>query len=105
MSWHWLHTSAAGLLVAAAASPQSSPDLARPVRLEADGKVIDTVADIGHAGPQLRDLDGDGKPELLVSSFRGSIRVFRSAGERRDPRFVEREPLPAGGEPIRIHNW
>jgi hypothetical protein len=79
--------------------------LAAPVRIEGDGKVIDTVADIGHAGPQLRDLDGDGKPELLVSSFSGSIRVFANVGERSAPRFAEQQPLQAGGEPIRIHNW
>jgi hypothetical protein len=92
-------------LLAAAAAAQSSPELAAPVRLEADGKVIDMVADIGHAGPQMRDLDGDGVPELLVSNFRGSIRVFASTGDRKQRRFVEKAPLQAGGEPIRIHNW
>jgi hypothetical protein len=92
-------------LLLAAAVAQEVPTLSAPVRLEAGGKVIDTVEDVGHAGPQMRDLDGDGKLELLVSSFGGSIRVFANEGTPREPRFVEREPLQAGGEPIRIHNW
>jgi hypothetical protein len=96
---------ATALLLALVSPSQSNPELAAPVRLEADGVAIDTVANIGHAGPQLRDLDGDGKPELLVSSFGGSIRYFTNTGKRNEPRFVEREPLQAEGEAIRIHNW
>lgn len=100
--WHGLAAAAALL---AAAPSQNSKALAAPVKLEADGKVIDTVAGVGHAGPQLRDVDGDGVPELLVSSFGGTIRCFRNAGERERPRLVEQKPLQAEGEPIRIHNW
>ena len=100
----WLGLAAAAALLVPAPS-QNNKELAAPVKLEADGKVIDTVANIGHAGPQLRDLDADGVPELLVSSFGGTIRVFGNAGKRTQPRFAEREPLQAGGEPIRIHNW
>lgn len=86
-------------------SAQGSPALAEPVKVQADGRDIDAVGDIGHAGPLLRDHDGDGLPDLLVSSFRGSIRFFKNTGERTAPRFVEKEPLQAGGAPIRIHNW
>lgn len=87
------------------AAAQTSAELAAPVKLEADGKVIDAIEDIGHAGPLWFDHDGDGLPDLLVSSFRGSIRVFRNVGERTSPRLAEQEPLQAGGAPIRIHNW
>jgi hypothetical protein len=96
---------AVATLLLATAAAQDVPKLGAPVRLEADGKVIDTVEGIGHAGPQMRDLDGDGTLELLVSSFGGTIRVFGNEGTKAEPRLVEREPLMAGGEPIRIHNW
>lgn len=96
----WL---AAGLTFAVAA--QQPTDLADPVKLEADRKVIDTIADIGHAGPLLQDHDGDGKLDLLVSSFRGSIRCFHNTGDATSPKWTEKEPLQAGGKPIRIHNW
>ena len=86
-------------------SEQISSVLEAPVRLEADGQPIDTSVDIGHAGPLFVDHDGDGLPDLLVSSFRGNIRFFKNVGTRREPEFEEREPLQAGGEPIRLHNW
>lgn len=96
---------ATAAVLGAAAAAQGDPGLSAPVRLEADGKVIDMLPDIGHAGPKVRDCDGDGLPDLLVSNFRGSIRFFRNVGERTAPRFAEGEPLQAGGKPIRIHNW
>lgn len=97
----WIGT----LLLAGVAAAQDPGTLQAPVKVEADGVVIDTVAGIGHAGPLLRDLDGDGRHELLVSSFSGEIRRFVDANRDGEPRWVEKEPLQAGGKPIRIHNW
>ena len=91
-------------LVAASLCGQDAR-LEPPVRLEAGGDVIDTGKDVGYAGPLFVDHDKDGKPDLLVSAFRGNIRYFRNAGTRNEPEFVEGDPLHAGGEPIRIHNW
>ena len=96
---------ALSLLLAGLLSAQDIPQLEAPVRLKADGQLIDTGKDIGHAGAQLRDHDGDGLPDLLVSSFRGNIRFFKNVGTRTEPLFKEGKPLEAGGEPIRIHNW
>lgn len=95
----------AAALSAPAGAAQSSSDLAAPVRLEADGALIDTGKDIGYAGPLVRDHDGDGLPDLLVTSFRGNIRFFRNTGSRARPVLVEQDPLQAEGKPIRIHNW
>lgn len=94
----------ASLLLVTALSAQNA-GLEKPVRLEADGKLLDTGADIGHAGPIFTDHDRDGRPDLLVSSFRGNIRFFKNVGTRTQPRFKEGDPLEAEGEPIRIHNW
>jgi len=79
--------------------------LESPVRLKADGKFIDTGADIGYAGPLSVDHDGDGRKDLLVSAFRGNIRFFKNVGTAAEPVFEEGKPLQAGGEDIRIHNW
>jgi len=79
--------------------------LADPVRISADGAAIDTGADIAHAGPLVKDYDGDGLADLLVSSFRGNIRFFKNVGTATQPAFQEGKRLQAGGEDLRIHNW
>jgi hypothetical protein len=84
---------------------QKAASLADPVQLTANGKVIDTNAEIGHAGPLLFARAGEDKPDLLVSSFAGLIRRFVNTGTRAAPQWREKDPLQAGGEPIRIHNW
>ena len=98
-------SAAACLLLVASVAAQGIAKLERPVRLKADGEFIDTGKDIGYAGPLFVDHDRDGKPDLLVSSFRGNIRFFKNVGTLRQPKFEEKDALQAGGEPIRIHNW
>ncbi len=93
------------LLAAGPLAAQDSPELETPVRISAGGDWIDTGKDIGYAGPQFVDHDGDGLPDLLVSSFRGNIRFFKNVGTRNEPTFEEKGPLQAAGEAIRIHNW
>ena len=105
IEWRTIGSVAACLLLVASLSAQKNAQLDKPVRLKADGAFIDTGKDIGYAGPLLIDYDRDGKPDLLVSAFRGNIRFFKNVGTRRQPKFEEKEPLQAGGEPIRIHNW
>ena len=94
-----------GLLAGGTVPAQQSGELEKPVRIETADGPIDTGKDIGHAGPMFRDHDGDGLPDLLVSAFRGNIRIFKNVGTRSEPKFEEQEPLHAGGDPIRIHNW
>lgn len=94
-----------GVLCAADALAQKSGKLEAPVLVEADGVPIDTGKSVGHSGPIMRDHDGDGLPDLLVSSFGGDIRFFKNVGSRTEPKFEEGNALETGGEPIRIHNW
>ena len=96
---------AACLLLAASPTAQGRAQLENPVKLKADGAFIDTGKDIGYAGPLFVDYDRDGKPDLLVSAFRGNIRFFKNVGTLRQPEFAEKTVLQAGGAPIRIHNW
>lgn len=95
----------AALLALAPAFAQSVPDLAAPERLRAGDQPIDVGQYTGHAGPLVGDLDGDGRPDLLVGTFRGHIQVFRNVGDGKKPKLADQGLLQAGGKDIRIHNW
>ncbi len=92
-------------LLAGTVSAQSSGELETPVRLEADGAFIDTGKNIAYAGPLVRDHDGDGLPDLLVSAFGGNVRVFKNVGTRAKPEFEEQQSLQAEGKDLSIKNW
>lgn len=80
-------------------------ELLPPVRIEAGGAFIDTGACIGHSGPQLMDLDGDGKTDLLVGDFAGHIHFYRNTGTNETPVYAVGAPLEADGKPIKVSNW
>lgn len=77
-----------------------APDLAPPVRLTtADGKPVD-VERSGHAAPAVGDVDGDGKPDLLVGQFSGGkMRVYRNAGTAKNPKLGDFEWFKASEAP------
>jgi hypothetical protein len=82
-----------------AASDALAQELGKPVRIEADGKPIDT--DIGHAAPALYDFDGDGKLDLLVGQFGdGKLKIFRNLGDHKAPRFAAEQWLTAGDQVV-----
>jgi len=78
-----------------------------PVLLRADSAPIDVGADIGHAGPQARDIDGDGDLDLLVSNLRGTIHVYENIGTREGARFERRADLrtAVGDAALKFENW
>lgn len=73
-----------------------------PVRLKADGKVIDTGPAWGHSSPCFEDLDGDGLRDLLLGDFGGSFEIFRNVGTAEEPEFRSDGLLHAGGEPAKV---
>jgi len=72
-------------------------DLAPPVRLEAQGKPIDT--EVGHAAPFVCDFDGDGIKDLLVGQFGGgALTIYRNEGTNAQPRLAAGARFQAGGK-------
>ena len=58
-----------------------------PVRLQAQGKPIDT--EVGHAAPLVVDFDGDGKNDLLVGQFGdGILWVYKNTGTNKEPKYA-----------------
>jgi hypothetical protein len=91
---------AASLILASCRQAALAGDSAifdRPVRLEADGKIIDTGRNAGHSGPAWADVDGDGVPDLVVGDFSGQFRVFPNLARTGMPRLGPMHYLIAGG--------
>lgn len=96
------------LMLASSAALAQDAVLDKPVALQADGVTIDVGKDIGHAGPQLLDYDEDGKTDLLVSSFRGTIEFFRNVGTNDEPSYQTKGKLKLAGDAatdLKFHNW
>jgi len=86
------------LLFAITAFGQWSDELAKPVRLEAGGKPVDT--EVGHAAPFVCDFDGDGLQDLLVGQFRdGILWIYRNVGSKTKPELAERTEFEGGRVP------
>jgi len=80
-----------------AAGFAAAGELAPPVRLEADGKPIDT--DIGHAAPCVADFDGDGVQDLLVGQFgQGLLWIYRNEGTNAEPKLAAGVKFKEGTE-------
>jgi hypothetical protein len=77
----------------------SAVDFAPPVRVKAGGVPV-RVERPGYACPCLADVDGDGKPDLLVGQFNGGkIHFFKGLGEGK---FAPGTWLQAEGKPAEV---
>ena len=78
-----------------------STELTPPVRLEANGKAIDT--EVGHAAPFVCDFDGDGVQDLLVGQFGdGLLWTYRNEGTNAEPRLAAGVKFKEGADDGRV---
>ena len=85
----------AALGLAVCAAPGGAADFQTPVRLKGGDAAIRVEAP-GYACPAWADVDGDGKPDLIVGQFaKGKMQVFKNLG---DAKFAAGEWLKAEGK-------
>jgi FG-GAP-like repeat len=75
----------------------------KPVRLMADGKVIDTGEAWGHSSPCVEDIDGDGLKDLIVGDFGGKFSVYKNVGQPSAPVYKNVGRLKAGDADASVH--
>ena len=93
------------LFLAARLQEKRSPSFDPPVRLKAGDAFIDAGEEIGYASPQVFDVDGDARLDLVVGNFRGHFLVFENVGTNESRVFEAKGRLKAGGKEVAIHNW
>jgi hypothetical protein len=76
----------------------TKPDYARPVKVEAGGRPIDTF---GMPSPNLADFDGDGDLDLICGEFVDGLTYFENTGTRPAPVYARGRRLVDGqGKPV-----
>ncbi len=79
-----------------------------PVRINADGVPLNSVAKTMFPSPAIFDVDGDGQAELVIGSLMGSVGVYENLNTSGtgDPAWGKHESLRgADGSQIRTSNW
>jgi len=68
----------------------------KPVRLQADGQIIDTGRSAwAHSSPCVEDIDGDGLKDLIVGDFSGKFHVYKNVGKHNKPVYHDAGYLQA----------
>lgn len=74
------------------------PHYAPPVKIEADGKPVDTF---GCPSPNFEDFDGDGDLDLLCGEFLDGFTYFENIGTRTEPKYAAGKRLKQpNGQPL-----
>ncbi len=56
------------------------------------------------ASPEVCDLDGDGRKDLLISDYSGYVYFYRNSGEDANPIFLTQEKLMAGSSYLKTNS-
>ena len=74
----------------------------KPVRLKADGMLIDTGLHWGHSSPCIEDLDGDGLDDLILGDFGGHFQFYKNVGSNPEPVYKNQGKIQADGEDAKV---
>lgn len=77
-------------------------DFKKPMRLSADGRVIDTGEAWGHSGPCVEDVDGDGLEDLILGDFGGKFRLYKNVGKNGQPEYQDAGFIQASDEEANV---
>ena len=93
----------AGLVAGGAlalAGPEDTANFAPPVRITAG----DALAGAGryYPSPVVHDVDGDGRPDLVIGDLMGKVTVALRA---ENGLAAEQPVLDRDGAPLKFHNW
>ena len=56
-------------------------------------------------GPDLADLNGDGKPDLILGNYRGNLFFRENIGTMKKPEFKKPRPLRTEKGNIKLKHW
>lgn len=75
----------------------------KPVRLKADGKVIDTGEAWGHSSPCIEDIDYDGLDDLILGDFGGKFQIYKNVGQKNAPAYKDIGKIQADGKDASVN--
>ncbi|HBL42459.1 MAG TPA: hypothetical protein DDZ90_03595 [Planctomycetaceae bacterium] len=104
MTFHRLLSLCAFCFYLFTADPTLADELfEKPVRLQAEGKIIDTGAAWGHSSPCIEDLDGDDLADLIVGDFSGTFQFYKNVGRSDAPVYMDIGKVQADGKDAKVN--
>lgn len=104
MTFHRLLSLCAFCFYLIASDPTLADELfEKPVRLQAEGKIIDTGAAWGHSSPCIEDLDGDDLADLIVGDFSGTFQFYKNVGRSDAPVYMDIGKIQADGKDAKVN--
>jgi hypothetical protein len=90
---------ALSLALAGAVAAQEAPSFQDPTPL----KEIESKE--RNLGPDLVDIDGDGKLDIVAGNYGGVFFVYRNEGEADAPSFGKPSKLQSEGKDLKLKHW
>ena len=78
-------------------------EMGSPVLIKAGGENIDCQP--SYAAPLVADFDKDGLDDLIVGTFKGEFRFYKSTGSKTNPQYKDFSLIQANGKTAVAQNW